>query len=172
MTAIDTAPAPARHAWLRAALVVVAAVQLIEGLSNAPLIFADYHHATAYLRFAQALISIKLALNPLVAAAALMFAVRGRLREAILALAAFVAVGWLLDDLWSFPLHGLELSLDVGGFVVFVHHFGFPAAAIAGATLALKQRRLALAGLLVCFPTLFDLAGIFTFAVAIMIYGF
>jgi len=172
MTAIETAPAPARQRWLRTGIALVAAYQLIEGLSNAWLIFADYHHDTAYLRFAQALISVKLALNPLVAAAALMFAVRGRLREAILALAAFVVIGFLLDDLWSFPLHGLELSLDVGGFVVFVHHFVFPAAAIAGGTLALRERRLALAGLLVCFPTLFDLAGILTFTAAIMIYGF
>jgi hypothetical protein len=175
MTAIETAPAQApaaRHGWLRTALALVAAYQLIEALSNAPLIFADYHHATAYLRFAQALVSVKLALDPLVAATALMFAVRGRPREAILALAAFILIGWLLDDLWSFPIHGLELSLDYGGFVVFVHHFVFPAAAIAGAALALKDRRLALAGLLVCFPTLFDLAGILTFTVSIMLYGF
>lgn len=175
MTAIETAPAPARparHGWLRTGLVLVAAYQLIDGLSNAPLIFADYHHATAYLRFAQALVSVKLALNPPVAAAALLFAVTGRLRQAILALAAFILLGFLLDDLWSFPIHGLELSLDYGGFVVFVHHFVFPAVALAGATLALKDRRLGLAGLLVCFPTLFDLAGILAFAVGIMLYGF
>ncbi len=71
-----------------------------------------------------------------------MFAVRGRLREAILALAAFVVVGWLLNDLWSFPSHGFELSLDFGGFIMFVRHFAFLAAAIAGAALAVKNRRL------------------------------
>ena len=175
MTAIETAPAPARparHGWLRTGLALVAAFQLIEALSSAPAIFADYHHITTYLRFAQALVSVKLALDPLVAAAALMFAVRGRLRNAILALAAFILLGWLLDDLWSFPIHGLELSLDFGGFVVFVHHFVFPAAAIVGAALALKDRRLSFATLLACFPTLFDLAGIAMFTVSIMLYGF
>ena len=177
MTAIETAPArpapaPARHGLLCAGLALVAAYQLIQALSGAPLIFADYHHATAYLRFAQGLIRVKLALDPLVAAAALMFAVTARLREATLALAAFILLDWLLDDLWSIPIHGLELSLDYGGLVVFAHHFVFPAVAIAGGALALKERRPVLAALLVCFPTLFDLAGIIAFAVSIMLYGF
>ena len=175
MTAIDTAPAPARparHGSLRMALALVAAFQLMQALSSAPLIFADYHHATAYLRFAQALVSVKLALDPLVAAAALMFAATGRLRDAILALAALTLLGMLLDDLWSIPLHGLEFSADFGGMMVFVHRVLYPLAAIAGGVLALKERRLGLATLLVCFPTLFDLAGIALFTISVMLYGF
>lgn len=172
MTAIETTPAPARHPWLRTAIAVIAALELIDALANAPGIFADHRQPTAYLRFAQALVSVKLALAPLAAATALVFAATGRLRQAILALAAFILLGFLLDDLWSIPIHGLELSLDYGGFVVFVHYFVFPAAAIAGATLALRERRLALACLLVCLPTLFNLAGLAMFSAAIMIYGF
>ena len=172
MTAIEMAPAPPRHVWLRTGLAIVAAYELIDALSQARFIFADYHHATAYLRFAQTLVSVKLALAPPVAAAALMFAATGRLRNAILALAALTLLGSLLDDVWSIPIHGLEFSFDYGGMVVFVHRVIFPLAAIAGGLLALKQRRLGLAGLLVCFPTLFNLAGIFAFAVAIMMYGF
>jgi hypothetical protein len=77
-----------------------------------------------------------------------------------------------LDDVWSIPIHGLEFSADYGGMVVFVHHAVFPALAIAGAALALKDRRLALAGLLVCLPTLFNLANIALFTIMIMMYGF
>jgi hypothetical protein len=175
MTAIETAPAPAhpaRHGFLRAALALAAALQLLQALSYAPLIFTDYHHATAYLRFAQALVSVKLALDPPVAAAALMFAATGRLRNAVLALAALTLLGLLLDDLWSIPLHGLEFSLDFGGVVVFVHRVLYPLAAIAGSVLALKERRLGLATLLVCFPTLFDFTGVALFTISIMLYGF
>ena len=64
-------------------------------------------------------------------------------RQAICALAALVLLDWVLQDVWSIPLHGLELSLDFGGVEVFFHHFIFPAVAIAGAALALKDRRLA-----------------------------
>jgi len=172
MTAIETALAPPRHALLRTGLAIVAAYELFDALSQARFIFADYHHATAYLRFAQALVSVKLALAPLVAAAALMFAATGRLRNAILALAALTLLGWVLDDVWSIPIHGLEFSAGYGGMVVFVHHVIFPLVAVAGGVLALKDRRPGVACLLVCFPTLFNLANIFAFAVAIMMYGF
>ena len=59
-------------------------------------------------------------------------------RQAICALAALVLLDWMLQDVWSIPFHGLELSLDFGGIEVFFHHFVFPAAAIAGAALALQ----------------------------------
>ena len=78
----------------------------------------------------------------------------------------------MLQDVWSIPFHGLELSLDFGGIEVFFYHFVFPAAAIAGAALALKDRRLALAGLLVSLPTLINWTGVVAFAIGIMIYGF
>ena len=81
-------------------------------------------------------------------------------------------MAWALDDVWSIPIHGLELSPDIGGFIIFLHHFVFPAAALAGAALALKDHKLPLAGFLVSLPTLVNWAGVLTFAVAIMIYGF
>ena len=167
-----TARPPRPHHWLRLALFLIAAVELLDALSIVKNIFTDYHHTTALLRFAQALTSVKLALAPLAAGAALVLAVLGRVRHAILALAALLLLTWLLDDVWSIPIHGLEFSADYGGMVVFVHHAVFPALAIAGAALALKDRRLALAGLLVCLPTLFNLAGIALFTIMIMMYGF
>jgi hypothetical protein len=49
---------PAPHPLLRLALVVVAALELLDALTSAHNIFTDYHHPTALLRFAQALTSV------------------------------------------------------------------------------------------------------------------
>jgi hypothetical protein len=172
MATIATTDAAPSHRWLRAGLILIAALEFLDALSGVANIFTDYHHPTALLRFAQTLTSIKLALAPLIAGAALVYAAWGNFRRAILALAALALITWALDDLWSIPIHGLELSLDYGGMVVFLHHFVFPAVALAGAALALKDRRPALAGLLVSVPTVVNWAGVVAFTVAIMIYGF
>ena len=171
-TAEKITAAPAPHYWLRIALAVVALIELADALSSVHNIFTDYHHTTALLRFAQALTSVKLALAPLVAGAAAVLAITGRTRCAIGGLAVLQLLEWVLQDVWSIPFHGLELSLDFGVLEAFFHHFVFPAVAIAGAALALKDRRLALAGLLVSLPTLINWIGVVAFAIGIMIYGF
>jgi hypothetical protein len=171
-TIADTDTTLPPYRWLRAGLILVAALELLDALSGVQNIFTDYQHPTALLRFAQTLTSIKLALAPVFAGAALIFAALGNVRRAILALAALALTAWLLDDLWSIPFHGLELSFDYGGIVVFFHHFIFPAAALAASALALNDQRLPLAGLLVSLPTLFNWAGVVAFTVAIMMYGF
>jgi hypothetical protein len=137
--------APPSHRWLRAGLVVIVALEFLDALSGVQNIFTDYHHPTAFLRFAQTLTSIKLALAPVITGAALVFAGMGNLRRAILALALLVLVGWLLEGLPSIAIHGLRLALDYGGLEEFSHYVIFPAAALAGAALALKDRRLGLA---------------------------
>ncbi len=173
MTSADITPAAQpRQTWLRIGLAVVAAFELIDALSGVQNIFTDYHHETAYLRFAQGLTSIDLALAPIIAGTALLYAAWGNIRRAILALAALALATWLLDDIWSIPLHGLELSWSFGGQEALFHHVIFPAAAIAGAALAYKDRRLALAGLLVSVPTLYNWIGVVLFTIAVMRHGF
>jgi hypothetical protein len=173
MTVTETTmAAPARRPWLRAALVIVAAYELWDALGSVPNIFADYGHETALLRFVQGLISVQLALDPLIAAAALVFAVMSRLRQAVIALAVLALLGWMLDDLWSIPIHGLELDLTLGGLLVVAKIFIFPAAAIIAIVLARKDRRLGLAVLLVSLPTLVKWIGIALFAIAMSMYGF
>jgi succinate dehydrogenase hydrophobic anchor subunit len=71
----DTAPS---HRWLRLFLVLVAALEFLDALSGVQNIFTDYHHDTTMLRFAQALTSVNLALAPLLAGAALIFAALGK----------------------------------------------------------------------------------------------
>jgi len=114
----------------------------------------------------------ELALAPVIAGAALIYAALGNVRRAILALAALEITTWLLEDVWSIPIHGLELSGNFGGMLALFQHFVFPAAALASATLAFKNRRLALAGLLVSVPTIVNWAGVVAFTVAVMVYGF
>jgi hypothetical protein len=88
------------------------------------------------------------------------------------ALTTLVLTVWLWDQLPSIAIYGVELSAGIGGMLAFVRHFVFPASAVAGATLALKNRRLQLAGLLVSVPTIVNWAGVVAFTVAAMIYGF
>ena len=172
MTVAEGATAAPPHRWLRVGLTVVAAIELLDALSGIENIFTDYHHDTALLRFAQALMSVKLALTPVIAGTALIYAASGNFRRAILALAALVLTTWLLDDLPSIAIHGFELSPDIAGAEVFARRLVYPAVAIAGAALALKDRQLALAGLLVSVPTIVNWAGVAAFAIAVMIYGF
>ena len=170
-TTANTATAPS-HRWLRIGLVLIAALEFLDALSGVENIFADYHHDTALLRFAQTLTSIKLALAPVISGAALVFAALGNVRRSILALAALILMVWLLDALPDMAIHGLGLSFDCGGVESFAHGFIFPAAALAAVALTLKDRQLPLAGLLACLPTLFNWVGVVIFVVAAITHGF
>ena len=172
MTIAAAAPASPSHRGLRLVLAAVAALELLDGIPYLANIFTDYGHTTAYLKFAQALMSVKIALTPVFAGAAFVFAAIGKVRTAITALAGLILLGFVLDDLTSIPLHGLELSADFGGFTVFVGRVVAPAAAIIAGTLAWHDRRLALAGLLVSIPIVFHWLGVLAFAIGVMMYGF
>ena len=165
----DTAPS---HRWLRLLLVLVAALEFLDALSSLQNIFTDYHHDTALLRFAQALTSIQLALSPLLAGAALIFAALGNIRYAVLALAVLTLVGWVFISLPSIAIHGIKFSLEFGDLEGLFYYFVVPVVAAAAALLALKNRRLALATLLACVPALAKWIALVAFIIAIMIYGF
>lgn len=142
-TAVSTDAATPSHRWLRVGLILIAVLEFLDALSGVQNIFTDYHHPTAFLRFAQTLTSIKLALAPVIAGAALIYAALGNVRHAILAGGRpgdrdLAPGGCLVDP------DGLKLSADCGGMLAFFHHFVFPAAALAGAALAFKDRRLPL----------------------------
>ena len=172
MTTSETtiAAAPVRHPWLRIALAIIAAYELADALFAFPVIFADYQPETALLRFAQTLSSIKLALAPLVTAAALAFAAMGRLRHAIIAMATLALLTWGLENVWAIPIDGLELDFTLGGLAVVLKIFVFPAAAIAAIVLALKDRRLAWACALVALPTVVKWIGEALFRLAMWYY--
>jgi hypothetical protein len=135
-------------------------------------IFTDYHHPTTFLRFTQTLTGTKLALAPVIAGAALIYAALGNVRRAILALATLEISTWLLEDVWSIPIHGLELSADYGGMLALFYHFVFPAAALAGAAWLSRTGGFRWPALLVGVPTIVNWAGVVAFTVAVMMYGF
>jgi hypothetical protein len=173
MTSVDTAdPAPPSYRWARVGLVFIAAVELLDALSSVQGIFTEYHHETFLLRFAQGLNSIKLALSPLLAGAALVFAARGKLRYAIFALAALTLAGWLLDSLPTIVIHGFKPSFDFGGIEEFVFYLIMPVIAAAAILLAMKRQRLGLAALLACLPAVYKWASVAVFIVMLLIYGF
>ena len=169
-TTVAAARAP--HRWLRIALAVLAAYELWDALTALPILFVDYGHETALLRFAQALVSVRIALAPLVTAAALWFAATGKLRHAVIALATLALLTWVLVDVWSIATEGLELDFTLGGLVTVLKIVIFPLAAIAAIYLALKDRRLRLASALVALPTVVKWIGIVLFSIAMAMYGF
>ena len=153
-------------------LLLIAAIELLDALSSVQGIFTEYHHETASLRVAQGVNSIKLALSPLLAGAALVFAARGNLRYAIFALAGLTLAGWLLDSLPTIVIHGFKPSLDFGGIEEFVFYLIMPVIAAAAILLAVKRPRLRLAALLACLPALYKWASVAAFIVTLLIYGF
>jgi hypothetical protein len=172
MTTIANIPTAPSHRWLRIGLVLIAALEFLDALSGVQNIFTDHHHDTALLRFAQMLTSIRLALAPVIAGFALIYAALGNVRRAIFALAALVLMVWLLDAVPDIPIHGLSLSFDYGGVESFARSFIFPVAALAAVALTLKDQQTGLAGLLVSLPTLFNWIGVVVFIIAVMIHGF
>ena len=169
-TAASTDSAPP-YRWLRVLLVLIGALEFLDALPGVQNIFTDYHHDTALLRFAQGLTSVRLALSPLLAGAALVFAALGNIRSATLALAALILTTWLMDSLPAIAIHGLRLKADFGALEEFVLYFFAPSTAVAAAILALRDR-LALAAALVSLPFLFKWVTGVIFIVALMIYGF
>jgi len=169
MTIAETArgapPAAPRHIGLRTGLAALAALELLDAMMRVQLLLPDYQHPTS---FVQALTGVYLALAPLVSGAALLFAAIGRVRQAVLALALLILLTWLLHGIWS--IHGSGLPWANGN--PLLQLFIFPAAAIAAAALAVKNRRLAIAGLLVSAPTIYGWVPMVIFTIGVLIYGF
>lgn len=172
MTA-DTAalPAPTRQPVLRIALTVLAAIETLSAMSDFSALFFDYGHTQPLLVFAQTVTKAKLAVAPLFAIAAFVFALSGRMRAAVATLAALILLAWL-SDLPSIAIHGFELSASTGGLVVFTQRFVYPVIAIAAIALARRNMHLGAAALLVSLPTVISWLGVLAFAIAISIYGF
>ncbi len=176
MTADDTPPAgtvasAAPPLWLRIALVIVAAIETLNALSDFPGIFYEWNHTEPLVIFAQRLTTAKIALAPLFAGAALVYASIARVRYAIAALAVLALLRWLVE-IPSLFIHGLELSATGPGLFMFAWWFIYPLIGVTALALAYRNRRLVLAGALVSLPTLAGIAMVVIFAIGVMIYGF
>ena len=116
------------------------------------------------------LIKAHIATHPVLALAVLVFAAIGRVRYAIIALAAIVFMTWL-NYMPSVVLHGLEFR-GVGAFETPVRIIAFPLMAACAIALAARNQRLRLATALASIPTFYSLVGLIVFAIGVSIYGF
>jgi hypothetical protein len=167
----DAAPAPAapRRLGLRVVLVIAALLESFDALTSVSTLFGDMSEIPGP-GVGGFLIKAHIATHPLLALAVLVFAAIGRVRYAIIALAAIVFMTWL-NYMPSVVLHGLEFK-GVGAFETPVRIIAFPLMAACAIALAARNQRLRLATALASIPTFYSLIGLIVFAIGVGIYGF
>jgi len=163
---------PAASPRLHIGLMVLSGLILLGALSDVPAIFFDYGHTDRLVIFAQRLTSLKLALAPVIAGAALYFAITRKLPHAIVALATLMLVNWL-TELPSIAIHGMEMKNGgITSLVIAAQRFLYPLLAVAAMAAALRNERLVTATVLTAIPMIVQWLGVVAFAVGIAIYGF
>lgn len=170
-TAADAAtPKPRLHLMgLRVALITMAVIELLYGISDAPTLFGDTSHIGPGI--GGGLIKAHLAAHPLLAAAAIVFATLGYVRHAIIALGTIIVMTWL-SDMPSVVSHGLPFKGAFSSIETISKIIAFPLMAACAIAYAAHDEHLGRATLLVSIPTLFGVVMIVGFAVGVMIYGF
>jgi hypothetical protein len=164
----DPAPAAPRRLGLRVVLVIAALLESFDALSSVSTLFGDMSEIPGP-GFGGFLIKAHIASHPVLALAVLVFAAVGRVRYAIIALAAIVFMTWL-NYMPSVVLHGLEFRGVA--FETPVRIIAFPLMAACALALAARNQRLRLATALASIPTFYSLIGLIIFAVGVSIYGF
>jgi hypothetical protein len=169
LASADPAPAAPRRLGLRIVLIIASLLESFDALSSVSPLFGDMSEIPGP-GFGGFLIKAHIATHPVLALAVLVFAVVGRVRYAIIALAAIVFMTWL-NYMPSVVLHGLEFR-GVGAFETPVHIIAFPLMAACAIALAARNQRLKLATALASLPTFYSLIGLIIFAIGVSIYGF
>jgi hypothetical protein len=164
------APAP-RLIGLRILLILAALWEAFEAYSSVSILFGDMSEIPGP-GFGGFLIKAQLASHLPLALAALLFAVIGRVRYAIMALAAVVVMTWLNYMPSVVRPHGFEFNGFYGTIETTAQIIAFPLMAACAVALAARNRRLGIATALVTLPTLFNFSGIALFAISVALYGF
>ena len=103
--------------------------------------------------------------------ATLLFAVIGRVRYAIMALAAVVIMAWL-NYISRVVGHELDFGSGYGGMETPAQIIAFPLMAACAVALAARNLQLGITTAFVTVPTLFNSAGIGLFSIVVALYGF
>jgi hypothetical protein len=168
---VEASAGPAPQRSLQVAVIVIAVIVALGALYELPVLFVSFEPETDLEAFAEMANKIRIVLAALLAGAAVAYAFTGRLRHAIVALAAVILVEWAAY--WpAVALSGFELTADLPGMFIFITLFVFPVLAVAAIALAIWTGRLALATVLVALPTAVTWLGFLAFAIGVMIYGF
>jgi hypothetical protein len=168
----DTAGADASvgRGW-RLLLAFAAALEFLGGLRDFPILFGNLSEIPGP-GVGGAIIIAKIALQPILGFAALFFAASGRIRDALLAMAAIIVMTWL-NWLPSVARHGLDfkgtafVNLQLLFQIVIA-----PLLAAIVAALAMRRRRTSLAIGLAVLPTLMSVLGVLIFGIGVALYGF
>jgi hypothetical protein len=163
-------PTRRRHRGLRVVLIIVAILEALDALSSVSILFGDMSEIPGP-GLGGFLIKAHIATHLPLSLAALVFAAIGRVRYAIIALGAVVAMTWL-NTMPSVVLHGLEFSSGFAALQTTAQIIAFPLMAACAIALAARDQRLGLATALVGIPTLLNVFGIIAFAIGVSLYGF
>lgn len=172
----ETTPSAPRRLYVL--IFVAALIELSQGLGSLPILAGNLNEIPGPGLGGKIIIA-SIILQPLAAAAALVYLVRNRLPMALLSMAFVILAGWM-NYLPSIRLHGLELT-DASGALTgdWASSLGLvmeicvaPILALTVAALALSERNLTLASVLAVTPTFFSVAMIVAFGISVMIYGF
>ena len=169
-TAVSTetvaAPPPVPAAGLSGlgiALIIIAVLELLDGVSVAWGIFGDPDLMVPAISGAASV------MHPLLALAALLFAAFGRVRPAIVMLGAVIIVTWL-----KYMPTVVSSGIDAVGFGAIwspAQIIVFPLLAVCAIFLSARDRRLLVATALVSLPTLFNIAAIIAIAIGLAMRG-
>lgn len=163
-------PVPAQP-WLRIVLIAAAFIETLGAVNDIPILFGDTSEVPGP-GLGGWIITAKLALGPIAAIAALVFALSGRIRPALAALAAVILLMWL-SYLPSVAIHGLDFEGSAAVVLQMMFQIGLaPFIAATVAALAARNQRLAFATALAVLPTLVSVLSIAAFAISVGIYGF
>jgi hypothetical protein len=146
----DQAPR-APHLTLRILLILLSAL-LTLGAIDPYLPSSLRGPLTTLSLFAMPVTALKIPLMPLLTGAALLLAIAGRVRSAIVALGAVMLVAWAIE-VPSVKIHGNPYAEGSTGLVLLAQVFLYPAIAAAAIWLALRDRLLGLAFAFVALPT-------------------
>lgn len=163
MPAPPPVPAAAGLSGLGIALIVIAVLEVLDGLSMAWAIFGDPNFLVSAISAGAS------AIHPLLALAALVFAASGRARPAIVTLGAVIIVTWL-KYMPTVVSSGMD-AVGLGAIWSPAQIIAFPLAAVCAVGLAAVNRRLVVATALVGLPTLFNIAAIIAIAIGLAMRG-
>ena len=166
---IQTASLPVGK--LRVVVVILSLIAVASALSG--LSVFTYLSEFAGNGWSQWALMLGHAIVPCLAVPALVFAIRGDVRRAIMALAAIIMVDFITDSFPSIITHGLEFaSRGITSLHLFATMIVFPLLAVVAFVLARRNDRLALATAFVALPPLTSILGVMAFAIGVSIYGF